>query len=366
MRLVSLDVLRSVAILLVIGRHIGPVEGWHPFARAFMEIWGLGGWVGVDLFFVLSGFLVSGLLFREYLCYRTVSVGRFLVRRGLKIYPAFYVFLGATILFRYLRHDVLPIPNIVSEALFVQNYFPYLWGHTWSLAVEEHFYLLCAMVIAILTLRANGREDPYRSIPWIFLTVAVLSLGARIVNAILRAEYRDGTHLFATHLRLDSLMFGVFLSYLYHFRRAFLETLVHGRETFLLVLGAALLAPAFIFRVETTFLVHTVGLTVFYLGSGLLVVVLVLRGLPDRPWVRCAAFLGSYSYSIYLWHLMGRSELGMILWQRLRLPPMSPLGVSAYILGSIAAGIAMAKIVEVPVLRVRDRLFPSRSVPLHR
>src|SRR5579862_6467579 len=85
-----LDVLRCVAILAVIFRH---TEIWALMRRV--------GWIGVDLFFVLSGFLISGLLFSEYKKRHAISLKQFFIRRGLKIYPAFYVFLLLTGLMGY-------------------------------------------------------------------------------------------------------------------------------------------------------------------------------------------------------------------------------------------------------------------------
>lgn len=83
MRNTGLDLLRLVAILLVLGRHLLP--GYEN--NTFLSIWRTGGWVGVDLFFVLSGFLVSGLLFEEYKKRGSLDLKRFLIRRGFKIYP---------------------------------------------------------------------------------------------------------------------------------------------------------------------------------------------------------------------------------------------------------------------------------------
>src|SRR4029078_2606024 len=86
MRYQGLDLLRGIAILGVLFRHL-EIETW---------IAGPGGY-GVDLFFVLSGFLVSGLLFSEYKRYGKINPGRFLIRRGFKIYPSFYFFILMTI-----------------------------------------------------------------------------------------------------------------------------------------------------------------------------------------------------------------------------------------------------------------------------
>ena len=159
----SLDLLRAVAVFLVIGRHVKyPLDaGWGPIGETVMRTWTRGGWVGVDLFFVLSGFLVSGLLFREYQHKGTISIGRFLIRRGLKIYPAFYFLLAVTVVQTVSRKgtSAISLPAVVAECLFVQNYGPSMLQHSWSLAVEEHFYLLCSLLIFFLT------QEPSAGIP---------------------------------------------------------------------------------------------------------------------------------------------------------------------------------------------------------
>src|ERR1700733_8630962 len=113
MRNKSLDVFRCVAVVPVLLHH----SGISPFfTRA--------GWTGVDLFFVLSGFLISGLLFSEYKKRHAISFQRFFIRRGLKIYPAFYVFLLVTAVAGYLAfHSVAPPALYLNEMLFVMNYF---------------------------------------------------------------------------------------------------------------------------------------------------------------------------------------------------------------------------------------------------
>ncbi len=96
----SLDVLRCIAILLVVGFHMDSVG---------YRLWSRAGWIGVDLFFVLSGFLVSGLLFTDYKTHGRIDWKRFLLRRGLKIWPSFYVFLGVTaVLYAVCR---IPFPR---------------------------------------------------------------------------------------------------------------------------------------------------------------------------------------------------------------------------------------------------------------
>jgi len=120
-----LDVLRGVAVLMVIVHH---------YAGPHSSLLHIGG-IGVDLFFVLSGFLISGLLFSELERGGRIVLSRFFIRRGLKIYHAFYFFFFATmpLIWRFSGQRML------GEALFLQSYAPHIWQHTWSLSVEEMF-----------------------------------------------------------------------------------------------------------------------------------------------------------------------------------------------------------------------------------
>ena len=102
-RVLSLDILRFIACLLVIFRHMNTPDQ----DRQMQHLLHRGGWIGVDLFFVLSGFLVSGLLFREVKLRGKIDVTRFLLRRGLKIYPAFYFFIATQILWSLFHGETL-------------------------------------------------------------------------------------------------------------------------------------------------------------------------------------------------------------------------------------------------------------------
>ena len=135
-RLASLDILRAIAILLVCGNHLTLCSGDNAILYNIISVWKRGGWVGVDLFFVLSGFLISGLLFKEHQQFGSISFKRFFIRRGFKIYPAFYLLILTTVLVKSIIYlQGIPWPSLFSELFFLQDYIPSIWNQDWSLAV---------------------------------------------------------------------------------------------------------------------------------------------------------------------------------------------------------------------------------------
>jgi peptidoglycan/LPS O-acetylase OafA/YrhL len=355
-RNLALDLLRALAVLLVLGHHLWPADASVP-GRVVFDLWHRGGWVGVDLFFVLSGFLVSGLLFAEYARSGRISPGRFYVRRGFKIYPAFFVFLAVSV--AVLAWTGFGRLQVLAEMFFVQNYLPGLWIHTWSLAVEEHFYLALPLVLLLLS-RPSSRGIPFARLPLLVGCVCLGVLGLRVWQAG-QIPYTNRACLFPTHLRIDALFFGVLLSYFWHFYPLRFRALLYPWRRWLIVAGALLFLPAFVFPVESTPFLYTGGLTLFYLGGGALLVGLLLAPIPVNAVTRFLAFLGARSYSVYLWHLpvivWGIPSLEMVVGGRLPFVVRAAL----YVAGSFAFGVLMAKLVENPALALRDRLFPARS-----
>jgi len=346
MRNQKLDILRCVAVLLVMLCHSGPrSDGLFPIFRKV-------GWTGVDLFFVLSGFLISGLLFVEWRRDGRIQVGRFLIRRGFKIYPSFYVFLVVAGLAAHFfaRNMTSTVVEYLHEIFFVQNYFSGVWGHTWSLAVEEHFYLLLPIFLVTFGVRAVPRAFPI---------IAVISIVSRGLFLLLpQKNVFLGDSYGATNSRMDALFFGVLLGYLHHFHGVWWESFVVRWKLAIASISALFLSVALFWPRETvSFAIF--GYTLIYLGYGgvLVLCLYVWRKVPRL--LGPVAFLGVYSYSIYLWHVpvsfWGPTVVSRVF--RVSLNPYEAF--PTYFILAFAVGVTMARLVEFPMLRLRERLIPS-------
>jgi peptidoglycan/LPS O-acetylase OafA/YrhL len=373
-RLVQLDLLRGVAILLVLGAHY--VIPWERagFFRPLAFVVDRVGGMGVDLFFVLSGYLIGGLLFDEIRRHGDLHAWRFLGRRAFKIWPGYYalvVLLVAKDLVRSSRRprEVLLdyLPNLVPFQ--VQNYFGHLpISHTWSLAVEEHFYLVLPLLL-VAALAAPGR----RGLRWVAPAVAAVMAGCLTARAVAIFAGFSRFHVaIQTHFRIDSLAFGVLLA---HLHRSGSPTLLRAMRHRGLLLLAAVACVGTVMAAYMAFGPFTpaaqiAGYTLFAIGFGCLLMAVVAT--PDEarwlssPVVRGLAAMGFLSYPIYLWHVnvvmppvAKVCNGGMLAW----LPdtPRWVVGWALYIGAAVAVGTVANALIDRPFLRLRDRLCPSRG-----
>lgn len=352
----AIDFLRGIAIFLTLFRHYGINIYLYKI-----------GWVGVDLFFVLSGFLVSGLLFGEYKKTTKINFMRFFVRRGLKIYPLFY-FLFAIYFLDIKLNPTKKInyPALLPEALFYKNYVggDAFWIHTWSIDIEEHFYLLMPLLLISLVFITKRQENAFKSIPFLFIIVAISCLALRIL-ATTYHPFSHVTHVSPTHLRIDSLFFGTLLSYFYHFYPIRLAEFVNNNKNTLRVVSFILLLPCLIFW-DYDPQMTTWGFSSLYLGFGgvLLLSIYSNNNYPkflQKIYVLTAS-MGLYSYGIYIIHWV-------LIWWFI-LPnggyldshyPVKLLVFFIYLGATFFCGWVLSKTIEIPFLALRDRLFPSKS-----
>jgi peptidoglycan/LPS O-acetylase OafA/YrhL len=160
---------------------------------------------------------------------------------------------------------------------------------------------------------------------------------------------------------MDSLGFGVAIAYYYNVHHeGFVELLTPWRKL-LVVAGTIMLVPNFLLELGVSPYVHTIGFTVNYIACGMVMVGVLLSDFSRRRWIVPFATLGVYSYSIYLWHLAVSQRAIPWLTTKFDISHSFWVWFAMYIGGALALGVAMALLVEMPALAIRDRFFPSRS-----
>lgn len=153
-RIPSLDGLRAISIALVLLAHMAGTRNF-PVSEAVGNFWGLGEF-GVRVFFVISGFLITGLLMQELSREGRIRLGRFYLRRTLRIFPPYYSLLVALGVASLVGALTLAPHDLSHGATYTSNYYlgrSWFMGHTWSLSVEEQFYLLWPAALLLAGLR---------------------------------------------------------------------------------------------------------------------------------------------------------------------------------------------------------------------
>jgi peptidoglycan/LPS O-acetylase OafA/YrhL len=352
-RLDGLDGLRALAIVAVLAFHTGAA-------------WASGGSIGVDVFFVLSGFLITSLLLSEAGRTGTVRLRWFYARRVLRLLPALLVLLVAAALYALLApHPVGTIgltSGIVGSALYVSDFqaatghVPVLGlvEHTWSLSIEEHFYLVWPVVLLLVLRRGRGGGGVRR--------LALTAAGLTVVSAALplllwRGQSSVPRLYFAPDTRAQQLLIGCLLAL----------ALAHGSPTLRQRLArfSAAAAPAALVALLAMVVLGSWRSSIYYFGGltvvALLAAVLVAavattaggrlpRLLAWKPLVG----LGRISYGLYLWHwpvylVFNSASLGLSYW------PTQAVRVAV----ALALALTSYGVVEKPFLRLQRHVRPA-------
>jgi len=355
-RLPGLDLLRSIAIVWVMFFHAFLVDGLG-LDFAWLQRFG---WMGVDIFFVLSGFLIGSQLLRTLKRGEPLSLRDFYWRRAWRILPAFAVVLAVYIALPVLREAPGLAPwwqfATFTLNLLVDYTHHQAFSHAWSLCVEEHFYLLFPLAAMWLTRKPSAAR-------FVSLCVGLVLTGIALRTGVwLRDDAANPPRnwfvediYYPTWMRLDGLLVGVTLATLHVYRPA-LWARLQARSTWLLIGGLALTSAAiWLFRDRTGLLANAVGWPLLSAGFGLLVLAATTlrRAVPGPGW------LAGISYSVYLSHKLAMHAVHEWLAPALPLQGLALFPVYAAVI--LAVGAALHYAVEQPGLRLRDRLGAKPS-----
>ena len=371
----ELDGIRGIALLAVMLSHGGGRYILQTTFAAKLFAYALvPGWSGVELFFVLSGFLIAGILLKTKSAENYFS--SFYARRFLRIFPiyCFAVTVGLLATHSNLWWNAMLPPERMRIAyyFYAQNW-PIFWnhgayqavsafGHFWSLAVEEQFYFICPLVIWLL---------PEGWILALCATGLAIALPLRVYMVHRYAESLGASVL--TTSRMDGLLVGVALAILLRRRQIPLRWIYVAMG-----LGAAVLGYIAVFHhgelIDTRFYMPTLGITAFALLSGGFLALSQHR-IPRLYRALCAGWLrtvGKYSYGMYIYHVPLYLILEHIL--KVRFGVVFPLPLRwalPYIAFLIALTFLIAKIsydyFESKILALKVHFRPrSRTAPLGR
>ena len=324
-RHLPLDVLRGLAIAQVLVFHFHT-----PGGHAVVDALAGAGWAGVDLFFVLSGYLVGGMILAEAARTGRLDRRRFFVRRALRLGPVLALYLAILLVAGAGWRTVGPV------VLHIQNYAD-AWpvpSHLWSLAVEEHFYLFAALALPALVRR--GLVIPV-------LVAIIVAVGALRIGALAHGETLRHAQ-WQTQYRIDAPAAGVLLAALRRYRPVGFAAA--GRHRALLIVGAVA-AYAWLASLSEAATLYGAGRSVALLAAAALVLVAATtdaRAAP-RPTVRALGWLGTIAYPLYVWH----ASAG-------RVAEMLGGGIAAKLALAILTGAVVHRYVERPILLLREWL----------
>jgi peptidoglycan/LPS O-acetylase OafA/YrhL len=236
----------------------------------------------------------------------------------------------------------------LQELLFVQNYLGGVYLHTWSLAIEEHFYVLLMLCFVLF-----GKQRP--KLFYISTMLIVVPLGIRLW----RIQSGEVNNHFLTHTRIDSLFAGVLLQYLWRYKRAALS-MVRNTSKFALLMVCSGYILSYGFVAPENSYVQGIGFTLIALCfAGILWVALSAKDQGSRI-SKPLSFIGYYSYSVYLLHIPVKWILEYFGMEESS-GSINLAYFAIYALLCVMAGVAFSEMIEQPILRWRDRRIPSKA-----
>lgn len=363
-KLLGLDHLRAFAIFYVFLFHYSalfPSPEWLYTISKF-------GWTGVDLFFVLSGYLISAQLFAQIDRQDAISFREFFLKRFFRIIPAYVLVVALYFLFPYLREREAPAP-LWKYLSFTQNLGLDLrtqgtFSHAWSLCIEEQFYLFLPLILITLVYFKAIKKGLI-----LLLLLFVAGFGARLyawhtfVEPLLNS---DGLWItwykwiyYPTYSRLDGLLVGVSIAAVFQFKPKLKQWIQQYGNYWLLAGIAVLVGAYFVAEKQVSFGASIFGFPLISLGYGFIVIAAISPTcFLYRVKSSITAQIAALSYAIYLTHkiVIHVSQAQLV---KLNIAEDSWLMFVLCVFTSILVALILNKLVEKPFLKLRDKVLKT-------
>lgn len=332
-RIPSLDGIRALAVLLVLVSHFGLSLHYPHYLWAIANCYGK---VGLRIFYVLSGFLITQLLLRERDKTGAISLKNFYVRRAYRILPAAYLYMIVVML---IFHGDFRTRDIVFAFTYLSTYSAYIprkFSHLWSLSVEEQFYLVWPAVMAIAAVRARS------------LAIAVVLLAPVVRLVLITGGWSNGP-LFPMATSIDALAMGCLLALAQQKLNERKEFFTHRHFwiVWLFTASIPLLELAGHGRIY-----QTAALPLLHAGIALCMQNAIFVGYRALN-ASVSVWIGTISYSLYLWH-RPFDDPAPHLWY-------AAFPANLFLMLGVAT--ASYYLVEQPMLKLRDRRSLKPSGP---
>ncbi|REC62450.1 acyltransferase [Chryseobacterium pennae] len=363
-RLYGLDHLRALAIVLVLLFHYRAFK--HP---EWIDTIGKFGWTGVDLFFVLSGFLISGQLFKEMGNKGVICLKTFYMKRFFRIIPAYFftLFLYFSIPFFREREALPPLWKFVT---FTQNYGLDVidqgtFSHAWSLCIEEQFYFILPLFLLMIM-----PSKLFRYFAVLIVSFIILSLILRLIIWNVSIAGMDHSALefwrswymkiyYPTYTRLDGLSIGILISYLMQYSSGF-KRMVHHNGNKLFLAGVLLLGFTFwVCNEQASEIASVLGFTLVAISYGLMVMAAVSESSFLSGWRSgITAELAALSYAVYLSH-KGIIHMIQAVFERFNLETSDTVCLIVCLSGCLIGSLLYRIVIEKPFADIKQRILKS-------
>ncbi len=348
-RINSFDGLRGIAILLVVIYHSQNTIKFDSDIWNILSIFIANSSLGVRIFFVLSGYLITRILLKEINETGVINLKRFHVRRAIRLFPNLYCFVGVVFLINVIANLNITPQDFISASTFTWNYFgvfaaianeklggTWFFGHLWTLALEEQFYLLWPLFLLFLNKKYLRK----------FSLCLVLSMPIVRVASYFLFPVTRGYLNMMLHTSIDSIMAGCFMAILtqspiYSNR----ISKIKASSIAMLVTWLVFISPILDYLIGGYLI--SIGITLNVICLGILIVWIhnnpnsYLSKLLSNP---ILVYIGQISYSIYIWQQLFLTDQNTTI-----------TGIFPYNIGfSILAGMVAYYLIEKPTFNLKD------------